>query len=85
MDGNLSIAMLTWENGYGEPWASLTVNLEGTRQKDCAFINTNGDPDFPVWLIRHGLAIPTGIVQHSGNCKYPEYRFRAERLQQIDA
>lgn len=84
MDGNLAIAMLAWENGYEEPWASLTVNLDGQRNKDCAFIDTNGDPDFPVWLIRHGLAIPTGVTQRSGFCEYPEYRFRAERLQEFD-
>ena len=40
--------------------ASLTVNLDGERGKDCAFIDTNGDADFPVWLIRHGLAILPG-------------------------
>ena len=33
MDGNLAIAMHTWENGYAEPWASLTVNLDGERGK----------------------------------------------------
>lgn len=76
--------MVTWEAGYPEPWASLTVNLDGQRNKDCAFIDTNGDPDFPVWLIRYGLAIPTGVTQRSGFCEYPEYRFRAERLQELD-
>lgn len=84
MDGNLAIAMLTWENGYADPWASLTVNLDGQRNKDCAFIDTNGDPNFPVWLIRNGLAIPTGVTQRSRFCEYPEYRFRAERLQELD-
>ena len=84
MDGNLAIAMHTWENGFAEPWASLTVNLDGERGKDCAFIDTNGDADFPVWLIRHGLAIPTGATQRSGYCEYPEYRFRADRLRELD-
>ena len=84
MDGNLSIAMLSWENGYAEPWASLTVNLEGMRRKDCAFIDINGDADFPVWLIRHGLAVPTGTTQHSGYCEYPEFRFREDRLRELD-
>ena len=84
LEGNLAIQMVTWEAGYPEPWASLTVNLDGQRNKDCAFIDTNGDPDFPVWLIRYGLAIPTGVTQRSGFCEYPEYRFRAERLQELD-
>lgn len=82
--GNLAIQMVAWEDGYPEPWASLTVNLDGKRQKDCAFIDTNGDPDFPVWIIRNGLAVPTGILQRSGSCEYPEYRFRADRLQELD-
>lgn len=84
LEGNLEIQMVTWEAGYPEPWASLTVNLDGQRNTDCAFIDTNGDPDFPVWLIRHGLAIPTGVTRHSGFCEYPEYRFRADRLQELD-
>lgn len=83
-DGNLAIEMMTWEAGYPEPWASLTVNLDGQQKKDCAFIDINGDPDFPIWLIRHGLAIPTGVTQRSGFCEYPEYRFRTERLQELD-
>lgn len=84
VDGNLAIVMLTWENGYAEPWASLTVDLDGERRKDCAFIDINGDADFPVWLIRHGLAIPTGATQRNGYCEYPEYRFRADRLRELD-
>ena len=56
----------------------------GQQKKDCAFIDINGDPDFPIWLIRHGLAIPTGVTQRSGFCEYPEYRFRTERLQELD-
>ena len=82
--GNLAIQMVAWEDGSPEPWASLTVNLEGKRQKDCAFIDTNGDPDFPIWIIRNGLAVPTGAIQRSGFCEYPEYRFRADRLQELD-
>ena len=36
------------------------------------------------WIIRHGLAVPTGTYAGSGYCRYPEYRFRPERLQEID-
>ena len=32
----------------------------------------------------HGLAIPTGRTMQSGFCTYPEYRFRANRLQDLD-
>ena len=84
LNGNLAIQMVTWESGDPEPWATLTVNLPGQRQKDHAFIDTNADSEFPIWLIRHGLAIPTGRTMQSGFCTYPEYRFRANRLQDLD-
>ena len=84
LNGNLAIQMVTWESGDPEPWATLTVNLPGQRQKGHAFIDTNADSEFPTWLIRHGLAIPTGRTMQSGFCTYPEYRFRANRLQELD-
>lgn len=33
LNGNLAIQMVTWESGDPEPWATLTVNLPGQRQK----------------------------------------------------
>lgn len=85
LDGNLYVRMVTWEEGYPEPWQNLTVNLEGLRKKDCAFIDTNNNgDDVAVWIIRHGLAIPTGSFACSGFCKYPEYRFRADKLMESD-
>lgn len=85
LDGNLAIDMEAWDEGYAEPWSNLTVNLDGVRGKDCAFIDTNhnGD-DIIIWIIRHGLAIHTGVRQRSGFCEYQEYRFRADRLQELD-
>lgn len=84
LNGNLAIEMIAWDDEVPEPWATLTVNLPGQRQKDHAFIDTNADSEFPVWLIRHGLALPTGRTMQSGFCTYPEYRFRADRLQELD-
>lgn len=61
MDGNLAIQMYSWEDGYPEPWDFLTVNLEGKREKDCAFIDTNHNgQEILVWIIRNGLAVPAG-------------------------
>lgn len=84
LDGNLAIEMIAWDDGTSEPWATLTVNLPGRRQKDHAFIDTNADSEFPIWLIRHGLARPTGRTMQSGFCTYPEYRFRADKLKELD-
>ena len=80
-EGNLAITMTSWEDGEAEPWNVLTVNLNSIRPQNCAFIDTNNNgEDILAWIIRHGLAVPTG----SGFCSYPEYRFRPEILQEID-
>ena len=83
--GNLAIQLLGWEAGYPEPWSSLTVNLDGRREKNCAFIDTNnnGDNILP-WMYRHGLAVPTGVLSRSGYCVYPEFRFRESALREAD-
>lgn len=85
LNGNLAINMEAWDDGYAEPWSNLTVNLDGERRKDCAFIDSNHNgEDIIIWIIRNGLAIPTGVRQRSGFCEYAEYRFRADRLQELD-
>lgn len=85
LDGNLAVDMEAWDEGYAEARSNLTVNLDGERGKDCAFIDTNhnGD-DIIIWIIRNGLAVPTGVRRRSGSCEYQEYRFRADRLQELD-
>ena len=85
MEGNLAVTMTSWENGEAEPWNVLTVNLDSVRPQNCAFIDTNNNgEEILAWIIRHGLAVPTGTYARSGYCQYPEYRFRPERLQEID-
>lgn len=85
MDGNLAIQMYSWEDGYPEPWDFLTVNLEGKRENDCAFIDTNHNgQEILVWIIRNGLAVPAGRYGRSGYCSYPEYRFKETLLREID-
>ena len=85
IDGNLAIQMYSWEDGYPEPWDLLTVNLDGMREKDCAFIDTNHNgQEILAWIIRYGLAVPTGRYGRSGFCSYPEYRFKETVLREID-
>ncbi len=85
LEGNLAITMTSWEDGTPEPWNILTVNLDSIRPQNCAFIDTNNNgTEILAWIIRHGLAVPTGTYGYSGFCKYPEYRFRSDILQEID-
>jgi len=85
-NGNLAISMILLKNGMPEPWNTLTVNLDGMRKRDCAFIDTNNNGNEIIkWIAKHKLAVPTGFFQQSGFCIYPEYRFLPEVLEQIDA
>lgn len=69
MEGNLAVTMTSWENGEPEPWNVLTVNLDSVRPQNCAFIDTsNNGEEILAWIIRHGLAVPTGIYARSGYC-----------------
>lgn len=85
-NGNLAITMENWNSSKPEPWNVLTVNLGISLDKDCAFIDTNNNGnDICAWIIRHGLAVPTGRSATSGFCHYPEYRFRSSKLNEIDS
>lgn len=82
---NLAIQMLHYEDGDWEPWNVLTVNLGVTLAPNCAFIDTNNNgEDILTWIVRNGLAVPTGRTAESGFCHYSEYRFRTAALQEID-
>ena len=85
LGGNLAIQMVSWEEGIPEPWSSLTVNLDGVREKDCAVIDVNDNGEaILAWIIRYGLAVSTGVRKNSGYCSYPEYRFKETVLREID-
>lgn len=85
LGGNLAIQMVSWEEGTPELWSFLTVDLDGVREKDCAFIDVNDNGEaILAWIIRYGLAVPTGVRKKSGYCSYPEYRFKETVLREID-
>ena len=84
-DGNLAIQMVCWDSFDPEPWGTLTVNLDGRRDKDCAFVDVNNlGPHVLKWIQENALGYPTGNVQLSGFVQYPEYHFNEERLQAYD-
>ncbi len=84
-EGNLAVVMTTWEDGFPEPWNTLTVNLDCIRERDCAYIDTkNNGQDILTWITTNNLGAPTGHLLQSGYCMYPEYRFRPRTLEEID-
>lgn len=81
---NLAIEIVCWDSGEPEPWESLTVNLDGRRDKNCAFVDSSLKADLILWLDKNGLAKHTGSLVQNGPTVYAEYRFIAKRLKELD-
>lgn len=69
------------EDGDVEPYATLTVNLNGIDHemqddKALAFVDTNNCGEWAIpFLAGNGLAGPAGYLGMSGHCTYPLYRW----------
>lgn len=72
------------EDGFREPYATLTVNLgEFFGIKDCAYIDTNNN-SFTAQLLNMGFCQDTGLTKQSGFCTYPLWKFDNAFLKAID-
>ena len=84
-EGNLGIEMIRWRGDDSEPWGMLTVNLDGKRQKDCAFIDTNNHgQEILEWIEKNGMGHVAGRTGQSGFCTYPEVQFNSEFLKELN-
>ena len=83
--GKLALLLVDWTSGEPEHWDDLTVNFGASVGKDCAFVDVNNlGENILSWIEKNGLGKPTGRKERSGFVEYPEYRFDAKRLQQLD-
>lgn len=82
---NLDIKMVCWDSGEPEFWKSLTVNLKGQRDKNCAFVDSSLKDNLPQWMSWNGLAKHTGLIVQYGPDVYSEYLFNAKMLRELDA
>ena len=70
---NKNLAIQMWcEDG---PYAILTVNLSQKCKPNCAFVDTNNCPWAENFIEKYKLGMPTGDMEMSGFCIYPEYEF----------
>lgn len=70
---NKNLAIQMWcEIG---PYAILTVNLSRKCKPNCAFVDTNNCPWAENFIEKYKLGMPTGDMEMSGFCVYPEYEF----------
>lgn len=72
------------EDGYREPYATLTKNFgEFIGAKNCAYIDTNNN-SFTAQLLDMGICKDTGFTKNSGFCTYPLWEFSVDFLREID-
>lgn len=72
------------EDGYREPYATLTQNFgEFLSARDCAYIDTN-NCSFARQLLDMGICQETGFTKESGFCIYPLWKFDKDFLKEID-
>lgn len=83
LTGGLAVTMVDYAEGYEEPYATLTVNLESfpyPLDADTAFLNTNicCGVDILQWVVENNIAYPMGVTETSGFCEYPLVRFNMD-------
>ena len=77
---NEILLQLREDNGFWEPYTTLTVNLCDARSQNASFayVDTNNLPTAPEFLVGNGLATYTGACGTSGFCTYPLFAFTGE-------
>ena len=66
----------------GEPYCTLTVNLDKLEEPELAYLNVNlFGIDVEEFFVKNGLAVKIeGREQQSGNILYPLYRLNLEKI-----
>jgi hypothetical protein len=82
-NGRLAISMNTFEDGYPEPYGSLTVNIDAPAQDYCGYLDTNNLANAEKFVTENGLGEFTGITAKSGYCEFPLYMFNVNKLREL--
>ena len=77
---------VTAETVKHEPFTNITTCIPNcdlsSDDEALAFLDTNNNPGIDKWLVANKIAVPTGKVVESGYCKYPEFRFNLDLLEE---
>jgi hypothetical protein len=79
----LAISMITYEDGFPEPYGSLTVNIDAPAPDYCGYLDINNLRNAEKFVTENGLGEFTGFTTISGYCEYPLYRFNAVKLREL--
>ena len=84
VDNNtLAIQMICWDDGYAEPFAVLTVNLEDsdTLPPDTQYVDINDlGNDILNWIEENNLGTAIGLYGFSGYVTYPAVQFNIDEI-----
>lgn len=82
-NGCLCIKLITWNEGYPEPFGYLTVNLPGSIPDYYAYIDTDSMPEFEEFVVTNGLGTFTGFEKKDRYGVYPLYSFNKDLLKEL--
>ena len=84
INDNLAIQMFCKDaDGFIEPFASLTVNLDIILPPNQAYLDTNNlGIEIGMWVENNKLGEYLGEVRQSGYCFYPLFEFDLEKVQE---
>lgn len=86
-NGNLAIQMYCHdENGFVEPFATLTKNLDVCLPENQAYLDTNNlGIEIGIWVDENDLGEYLGELKGSGFCFYPLFEFNLEKVMEHGA
>ena len=81
--GNTYVGIDSKEDGFREPYANLTVNLDMILENNQAFIDTNNlDDEFIKYLKEQGFISNTGLKRQSGFVLYPLCTLNLDKIEE---
>lgn len=82
---NHNLAIRLWTDD-GEPWASLTVNLDVNLHdelgEEYALVDVNNFPEAEEFIAKYGIGEPMNASKTSGYVRYPLYKFDLKKLKE---
>lgn len=82
-NGRIFIGLVSNEEGYSQPFADLTVNIDAPAPNYCGYLDTNNLSNVERFVCENDLGEFTGLMGRSGFCEYPLYLFNVDRLREL--